>query len=135
MISPEEIKIDGYRVGGYSAIHVDRQKIWLPDKCFKYIAILAIARHMNIDNGWVKAEILDGDQLTGRYMFRLKQDIWLRSPNLNVWPVYENNRKGGYRLAMDHPEKITIYNNVVDFQDSLVAEYYQKYLKFKGEKK
>lgn len=117
----KSIIIDAKHVGERYRCKIDDKEIYLPGKDFRYFVLLCLFRILNINDGWIDNDILDG-QGTGRYIYRMKKNIQLEFPD---WPVIENNNKCQYRLDMIYPDKIEIKQGVKDYPDYLVEKYYK----------
>jgi hypothetical protein len=119
--------IDGVREMRRYVVYVAGEKLLLQGATFRSLTILAIARQKNQDDGWVRKEVLYGDTATvPKYMYRLGNDVrevLSDRPRLSKWPVFENDRQGGYRL-LTTPDKIKIINlpALMEFGDHVILE-------------
>ena len=121
---PKSLIIDGQRMKQRSKIIIDNYCIWLPDKSFRYIALLAIFRRLEKNDGWIPNNILD-NYMTARYIYRLKKYIRYNNSTLFSWKVCENRGLADYRLLIEL-ENIIILEKVKEFEDNEVIKYYQK---------
>lgn len=87
----------------YSII-LNNERLWLQPSVFKYLALLAWARvayaECEADKGWIHKEDMDpSDPNIIRYLHRLRTTLALDANT--SWRVFENNRRGMYRLDLD----------------------------------
>ena len=55
---------------------------------------------MTRPDGWLYKDDIEAGLNQARYLYRMRGEIAAGSPG-SEWPVYENNRLGYYRLALD----------------------------------
>jgi len=80
------------------------QCAYLTPKCFKFLAKLAVAAA--VDPGrWVKRDELEKGDNQARYLYRLRGE--LESQCVNLPELWENNRRGSYRLTLV-PERLQV---------------------------
>lgn len=101
---PHSIVIDGTPVRERFTVRINGRPVNLTGKSFKYLVRLAWSRLIR-DNGWLYKEDLERGFNQARYLYRLRQEIG--RDFFPDWPLYENNRSGYYRLAID-PEAIQV---------------------------
>ena len=105
-LRPDSITLDGTPQNNSQQcrfrVYFNGEEYWLTMKSFSYLVRLAVARTGSID-GWLSKYDLD-DYLTGRYIYRVKQEI----PVLII-----NDTSGHYRLGMQ-PKHIH-FNHLFSF--------------------
>ena len=69
----------------------------LTPKCFKFLVKLAVAR-AGAPTRWVQRDELERGENQARYLYRLKGELEAQCGELP--PLWENNRRGGYRLIV-----------------------------------
>jgi len=80
------------------------QCAYLTPKCFKFLAKLAVAAAAE-PGRWVKREELERGDNQARYLYRLRGE--LESQCVNLPELWENNRRGSYRLTLV-PERLRL---------------------------
>ena len=83
-------------------IKLDGIVIWLSNKSFKYLVLLSIAR-LTSPEGWITCEDIEPGKNQARYLHRLRNELRTCLTE-SSWRVYESNRRGSYRLALDSSE-------------------------------
>jgi hypothetical protein len=81
------------------------QCAYLTPKCFKFLAKLAVAAAAE-PGRWVKREELERGDNQARYLYRLRGE--LESQCINLPDLWENNRRGAYRLTLG-PERLQVH--------------------------
>ncbi len=93
---PFKIKIDFATQKRRYGITVDRKRVWLTPKSFKYFVILAIRAAEDQSEGWILKTTIEPGANQSRYVYRLRTEI---AETLGRdWEPIENNRSGYYRL-------------------------------------
>ncbi len=87
----------GTRCGERLEIRWGKQQIYLTPKCFKFLAKLGVAAAVEPDR-WVRRDELERGENQARYLYRLKYEMESQCIDLPV--LWENNRKGAYRLTL-----------------------------------
>ncbi len=118
-VCPESIEIDGTPVRERFLVRINGRPIKLTGKSFKYLVRLAWSRLRN-DHGWLYKEDLEKGFNQARYLYRLRQEIG--RDFLPEWPLYENNRSGYYRLAVERDRLRVNIDALRDFPDYEVRE-------------
>ena len=120
---PARLEIDGMLDGERFLVKIDGVAALLTGKSFKYLVRLAAAR-LTRSEGWLYKDDLEVGFNQARYLYRLRQEIDFAVPGC-FWDVYENNRLGSYRLAVD-PGAVEINVSALsasdDFEVRQVAE-------------
>lgn len=80
------------------------QCAYLTPKCFKFLAKLAVAAAAE-PGRWVKREELERGDNQARYLYRLRGELDAQCANLPE--LWENNRRGSYRLTLV-PERVQL---------------------------
>jgi hypothetical protein len=95
------------------------QSAYLTPKCFKFLSKLAVAAVAE-PGRWVKREELERGDNQARYLYRLRGE--LESQCSELPELWENNRRGSYRLTLD-PDRIQVdWDTLLDNDDwDLVA--------------
>jgi len=113
--NPSLIELDGGYEKERYLVKVDGFPVRLTGKSFKYLAKLAFSRLIKRD-GWVYKDDIEAGFNQARYLYRLKQE--LKAGGVSS-PLFENNRLGYYRLALE-PSKIRLnisnFKNHYDFE-------------------
>jgi len=107
---PSFVELDGGYEKERYLVKVDGFPVRLTGKSFKYLAKLAFSRLIDRD-GWVYKDDIESGFNQARYLYRLKQEFKAGGVS---WPLFENNRLGYYRLALD-PSKIRL--NLSNFKN------------------
>jgi hypothetical protein len=76
----------------------------LTPKCFKFLAKLAVSKATQPQR-WVTRDELERGENQARYLYRLKGEIESQCGDLPA--LWENNRRGGYRLTLS-PDRIVV---------------------------
>lgn len=98
------LRIVGTLQGERRLIAWGSQPAYLTPKCFKFLAKLAVAAAAE-PGRWVKREELERGDNQARYLYRLRGELEAQCPNLpDLW---ENNRRGAYRLTLV-PERLEV---------------------------
>jgi len=118
-IRPESIEIDGTPVRERFLVRINGRTIKLTGKSFKYLVRLVWSRIRN-DHGWLYKEDLEKGFNQARYLYRLRQEIG--RDFLPEWPLYENNRSGYYRLAVERDRLRVNVDALREFPDYEVRE-------------
>lgn len=80
------------------------QRAALTPKCFKFLSKLAVAAVAE-PGRWVRKDELERGDNQARYLYRLRGELEMQFGALpDLW---ENNRRGAYRLTLD-PQRIHI---------------------------
>lgn len=87
----------GTRCGERHEIRWGEQQIYLTPKCFKFLAKLGVVAAVEPER-WVRREELERGENQARYLYRLKYEMESQCTDLPV--LWENNRKGAYRLTL-----------------------------------
>ncbi|MCH9030752.1 MAG: DEAD/DEAH box helicase [candidate division Zixibacteria bacterium] len=114
---PVRLEVKGELKGERFLLTLDGFSVWLTGKSFKYLARLAAARLTRPD-GWLYKDDIEAGFNQARYLYRMRREITAGLPG-SEWPVYENNRLGYYRLALD-PSALE-----VDFERLLQSADYE----------
>jgi len=85
----------------------------LTPKCFKFLAKLAVTAAVQPDR-WVSREELERGENQARYLYRLKGELEAQCGELP--PLWENNRRGAYRLTLS-PQRIHISWDTLELFD------------------
>lgn len=104
------LRIVGSLQGERRLVAWGSQCAYLTPKCFKFLAKLAVAAAAE-PGRWVKREELERGDNQARYLYRLRGE--LDSQCVNLPELWENNRRGSYRLTLV-PERLQ-----VEWQDLL----------------
>ncbi len=96
---PCSLQIDGASRGERFLMRVDGLPVSLTGKSFKYLVKLVCARLAQAD-GWIYKDDIEIGFNQARYLYRMRREIAAQLPSYS-WSVYENNRLGYYRLALD----------------------------------
>ncbi len=105
-MTPSKIDIDGEKVGSRYMVYVDDIRILLCRCDVRMLAMMALAllnREEDQSDGWIGKELLyQPSVLTGKYLYTLRKNMLSAlSEDYTDWPVWENNKRGGYRLCLD----------------------------------
>jgi len=111
--SPSLVELVGSYEKERYLVKIDGRSVWLTGKSFKYLARLALAR-IGSDDGWIFKDDIEIGFNQARYLYRLKQEI--QSGGFS-WAIFENNRLGYYRLALESSKIRLNYENLKDFPD------------------
>ncbi len=96
---PCSLQIDGASRGERFLLRVDGLPVSLTGKSFKYLVKLVCAR-LGQSDGWIYKDDIEIGFNQARYLYRMRREIAAQLPGYR-WSVYENNRLGYYRLALD----------------------------------
>ncbi len=96
---PCSFRLDGAARGERFLALVDGLPVTLTGKSFKYLVKLTCAR-LSQPDGWIYKDDIEVGFNQARYLYRLRREIVAQLPGYR-WSVYENNRLGYYRLALD----------------------------------
>ena len=103
----------GTRCGERHEIRWGEQQIFLTPKCFKFLAKLGVVAAVE-PGRWVRREELERGENQARYLYRLKNEMESQCPDLPV--LWENNRKGAYRLTLPM-HRVTVAWSTLDESD------------------
>jgi hypothetical protein len=93
--------------------------IALTPKCFKFLAKLAVSKAAQPQR-WVTRDELERGENQARYLYRLKGEIESQCGDLPA--LWENNRRGGYRLTLPPDRVIVSWQTLENYDDyDLVA--------------
>ncbi len=115
---PNTIYLDGSELTtGRYQVTIDKVPVPLRPKSFKLFTLLCWYRRQ--DSGWVYNLDIEPWDNAARYLFRLRSEI---QPVIGwLWPVYENNHSGYYRL-LAQPQSVSFcLDNLKVFPDSAVS--------------
>jgi helicase len=101
---PSSLELDGNYVGERYLVKIDGFPVHLTGKSFKYLTKLAYSRLAN-GEGWIYKDDIEAGFNQARYLYRLKQEV--NHDGGCPWDIFENNRLGYYRLALE-PNKIKL---------------------------
>ncbi|HVP36522.1 MAG TPA: helicase-related protein, partial [Terriglobales bacterium] len=108
--------LDGTLIKGKYVIFMNKIKILLSHKSFKYLFKLAWAA-FNREGGWIHKLDLEEGENQGKYIYRLKKELSLTDGKL-----IENNRIGSYRLNLNK-DKIQLNKKLLEnFEDYEIRE-------------
>jgi DEAD/DEAH box helicase/Helicase conserved C-terminal domain len=96
---PCSLHVDGASRGERFMLRVDGLPVALTGKSFKYLIKLVCAR-LSQTEGWIYKDDIEIGFNQARYLYRMRREIAAQLPGYR-WSVYENNRLGYYRLALD----------------------------------
>jgi hypothetical protein len=85
----------------------------LTPKCFKFLAKLAVTAAVQPDR-WVSRDELLRGEYQARYLYRLKGELETQCGSVPV--LWENNRRGAYRLTLP-PQRIHISWDTLELFD------------------
>jgi hypothetical protein len=85
----------------------------LTPKCFKFLAKLAVTAAVQPDR-WVCRDELERGENQARYLYRLKGELEAQCGEVPV--LWENNRRGAYRLTLP-PQQIHISWDTLELFD------------------
>ncbi len=98
-LTPCSLHVDGASRGERFMLRVDGLPVALTGKSFKYLVKLVCAR-LSQPEGWIYKDDIEIGFNQARYLYRMRREIAAQLPGYR-WAVYENNRLGYYRLALD----------------------------------
>lgn len=122
--SDPRLVVDGVRKGERREIRWGGRRIALTPKCFKFLAKLAVARAAQ-PNRWVTRDELERGENQARYLHRLKGE--LESQCADIPTLWENNRRGGYRLQLEPSRLVIDWNALMDFDDFDLVDWVQQF--------
>jgi len=99
-----ELRLLGTLQGERRIVHWCERPAALTPKCFKFLAKLAVSRAVEPQR-WVLRDELERGENQARYLYRLKGEIESQCGSLPA--LWENNRRGGYRLTVP-PDRIFV---------------------------
>ena len=116
---PPVLHVSGSRQGERRQILWGRTVVALTPKCFKFLAKLAVSAAVAPER-WVARNELERGENQARYLYRLEGELESQCNDLPL--IWENNRRGAYRLTLP-PERITVdWDELERFDDfDLVA--------------
>lgn len=91
------LSVDGSLRGERREVRWGGRTILLTPKCFKFLAKLAVAT-VSQPSRWVTRDELERGDNQARYLHRLRGEIETQCADVPV--LWENNRKGGYRMTL-----------------------------------
>ncbi|UCD93528.1 MAG: DEAD/DEAH box helicase [Candidatus Zixiibacteriota bacterium] len=98
---PCSLELDGAYERERYLVKIDGFPVRLTGKSFKFLAKLALAR-LAAGDGWIYKDDLEAGFNQARYLYRLKTEM---KEGGFSWAIFENNRLGYYRLALE-PSRI-----------------------------
>jgi hypothetical protein len=118
--APTALELDGAACGERFMARVDGELAPLTAKSFKYLLKLVVARLMSED-GWVYKDEIEVGFNQARYLYRMRGELESGLGGVR-WPVYENNRLGYYRVALDAAAISVNIDSLVENPDFEIAE-------------
>ncbi|MEK7774721.1 MAG: DEAD/DEAH box helicase [Candidatus Zixiibacteriota bacterium] len=119
---PDTLEIDGSFERDRFLVKINGMPVRLTAKSFKYLTKLAHAR-LASSQGWLYKDDIEIGFNQARYLYRMKGE--LHGDIASSWQVFENNRLGYYRLALD-PMRVRVnyanLRNHHDFEIRKIAE-------------
>jgi hypothetical protein len=103
-VQPYVLRLLGTRQGERRLVQWCDRPAALTPKCFKFLAKLAVSRAVEPQR-WVLRDELERGENQARYLYRLKGEIESQCGELPA--LWENNRRGGYRLTVS-PEHVLV---------------------------
>jgi superfamily II DNA/RNA helicase len=91
------LSVDGSLRGERREVRWGGRTILLTPKCFKFLAKLAVSAATQ-PSRWVTRDELERGDNQARYLHRLRGEIEAQCADVPV--LWENNRKGGYRMTL-----------------------------------
>jgi helicase len=111
-----DLVLDGTLIKGKYAVLIDKKKLLLSHKSFKYLFKLACSVFKK-EGGWIHKLDLEEGENQGKYIYRLKKEL-----SLSDGKLIENNRIGYYRLNLKK-EKIQLNKKLLEnFEDYEIRE-------------
>jgi len=119
-----KLAVEGTLQGERREVRWGGRRIALTPKCFKFLAKLAVCAAVQ-PSRWVTREELEHGDNQARYLHRLKGE--LEAQCADIPPLWENNRRGGYRLCLS-PEQLSInWNELLDFDDYDLVQWVERF--------
>jgi replicative superfamily II helicase len=113
-VLPDTLEIDGSFERDRFLVKINGMPVRLTAKSFKYLTKLAHAR-LASSQGWVYKDDIEIGFNQARYLYRMKGE--LHCDVASAWQVFENNRLGYYRLALDPTHVRVNYDNLRNHHD------------------
>jgi len=113
-IMPQALTLDGRPMRSRFAIGLGNSTCALRAKSFKYLFVLAAARHLRCD-GWIDKRDVEAGENQIKYIYQLRQE--LKAAYDGAQQLIENDGSGRYRLAL--PAEMIRFNmeRITEFPD------------------
>jgi hypothetical protein len=114
----------GTRCGERHEIRWGDNQIYLTPKCFKFLAKMGVVAAVQPDR-WIRREELERGENQARYLYRLKHELESQCAELPV--LWENNRRGAYRLTLPAHRVSVNWSSFDDSDDYDLIDWTQQF--------